>query len=147
MDIIRISNSDPMIDTLIQMSIDWENEHSCEGYGRNNKSTFIDKTIYVVLDNDEIIGYLYGTFETSSKTNTVQKENDRIFEVEEIFIKKEYRNKGIGSKLFEYVENDIKDKVDIILLSTATKDYKSILHFYINEVGMTFWNARLYKKV
>ncbi len=35
----------------------------------------------------------------------------------------------------------------MIFLSTAVKNYKSILHFYIDELGMEFWTARLYKKV
>jgi len=37
--------------------------------------------------------------------------------------------------------------MEFIMLSTATKNYKSILHFYIDELGMDFWNARLFKKI
>jgi len=35
----------------------------------------------------------------------------------------------------------------MLFLSTATKDYKRILHFYIDEMGMDFWTARLFKKL
>ena len=38
-------------------------------------------------------------------------------------------------------------KIDYIMLSTATKDYRRILHFYIDELGMDFWYARLFRKI
>lgn len=147
MEIRKIDSNDKLINELIDLSILWAEEGSCEGYVSNTPSTFIDKQIYVVIDKDEVIAYLYGYFDTSKKTNSIQKDGDRIFEVDEIYVKKQYRNKGIGTNLYNYVENDIKDKVDLILLSTATKDYKKILHFYIDELDLTFWNARLFKKV
>ena len=34
-----------------------------------------------------------------------------------------------------------------IFLSAATKAYKRTLHFYIDELGMEFWSARLFKKL
>jgi hypothetical protein len=33
------------------------------------------------------------------------------------------------------------------MLSTATKNWKAIFHFYLDELGMKFWSARLFKKV
>jgi len=40
-----------------------------------------------------------------------------------------------------------EEKVELILLSTATKNYKAILHFYLDELDMEFWNARLFKRI
>ena len=71
----------------------------------------------------------------------------KSFEIEELYVKPMYRSRGIGGKLFRYVEKEVSGGVDVILLSTATKNYRSILHFYIDELGMEFWNARLFKKV
>ena len=146
MEIRKIDENDVLIDTLIKLSVDWENEHNTEGYISNSKDTFKNTEIYVVLIDDEAIGYLYGYFRKSPVSNSVQKINDRIFEIEELYIVPKYRNMGYGKKLYKYVEEGVKDKVDLILLSTATKDYKRILHFYIDELDMTFWNARLYKR-
>jgi hypothetical protein len=33
------------------------------------------------------------------------------------------------------------------MLSTATKNFRAILHFYVDELDMNFWNARLFKKL
>ena len=66
----------------------------------------------------------------------------------ELYVKPELRSKGIGKKLFLYMEEVMKrEKVELILLSTATKNYKAILHFYLDELGMEFWNARLFKRI
>ena len=58
------------------------------------------------------------------------------------------RCSGIGKALFRYAEQQIKKTgIEFIMLSTATKNYKSILHFYIEELGMDFWSARLFRKI
>ena len=147
MEIRKIDVNSPYIKQLIDLSIEWENENSCEGYVSNNSDTFKGKEIYIMLQNNEVISYLYGYYEQSQRKNSVQNIGDTIFEIDEIFVKQQYRNKGIGNELYRYVENDIKDKANLILLSTATKDYKKILHFYIDELGLSFWNARLYKRI
>jgi hypothetical protein len=33
------------------------------------------------------------------------------------------------------------------MLSTATKNARAILHFYLDELGMEFWSARLFKSL
>ena len=74
-------------------------------------------------------------------------EGTPCFEVEELYIIPSRRNSGIGSALFRFVEEQVKDRAEYFLLSTATKNYRAILHFYIDEVGMQFWSARLFKKL
>ena len=37
-------------------------------------------------------------------------------------------------------------EADYLTLSTATKDFQAVLHFYIDLLGMDFWSARLVKK-
>ena len=58
------------------------------------------------------------------------------------------RNEGIGRALFLFAEQAVGEAgIEFIMLSTATKNYKRILHFYIDELGMDFWSARLFKKL
>ena len=70
-----------------------------------------------------------------------------VFEVEELYVKPEYRSKGIGKMLFTYAESAVRNEADYIMLSTATKNWRAIFHFYLDELGMEFWSARLFKKV
>ena len=34
-----------------------------------------------------------------------------------------------------------------MILSTATKNWQAIFHFYLDELGMEFWSARLFKRI
>ena len=46
----------------------------------------------------------------------------------------------------ENLEKELKKKGQkMMVLSTATKNWKAIMHFYIDEIDMNFWSARLYK--
>ena len=68
------------------------------------------------------------------------------FEIEELYVHPSYRSRGIGKQLMESLEKELKKKgLEMMMLSTATKNWKAIMHFYIDEVGMNFWSARLYK--
>ena len=57
------------------------------------------------------------------------------------------RDRGLGRRLFEGAEAAVSAEAEFILLSTATKNWRAILHFYLEELGMEFWSARLYKKL
>ena len=72
-------------------------------------------------------------------------EGTPFFEVEEIYIVPAMRSKGIGGELFRFAENLVWEEADFVLLSTATRNWRAILHFYIDELGMEFWSARLFK--
>ena len=41
----------------------------------------------------------------------------------------------------------MRSEADFMVLSTATKNWKAIFHFYLDELDMRFWSARLYKKI
>ena len=136
-----------VLDELIKMSIDWQNENSCYGYRANEIKDIEGNRIFIAKDNTEIIAYLFGHKVISNNMTSIMENDVPYFEIEELYVKPEYRNRGVGSKLFDYVSELLKKEVDYILLSTATKNWKAILHFYIEELGMTFWNARLFKKI
>ena len=138
--------NDYILNELIILSKEWEEENSTRGYFSNKESDIKGNRIFIAEDNKKIIGYLFGKIEVQERDTTVYKKSEKAFEVAELFVKKEYRSKGIGKELFEYTESVIRKDVDIVLLSTATKDYKKILHFYIDIMGMEFWSARLFKR-
>lgn len=137
--------SEEVLEELISMSIDWEKENSCHGYRRNQKEDIQGNRIFLAKDGDEILGYLFGYEEVQEKHSSVIEEGKKCFEVMEIYVKPNYRDKGVGRKLFEYMEEKVD--VDYLTLSTATKNYRAILRFYIEYLGLDFWSARLFKKM
>ena len=147
MQIREAEANDEVLACLIEMSKDWEKENSCHGYRANTREDIEGRRIFLAEENDRVIGYLFGKPETSENMSSIMPEGTPYFEVEEIYVIPEMRSKGIGSSLFHSAEEAAKDDAEYIVLSTATKNWKSIFHFYLDELDMTFWNARLFKRI
>ena len=147
MEIKQVSLTEEIKNILISFSTAWEAENSCYGYKANEICDLEGRTILIAYESNVPIGYLFGLFNKIEMDFATIPINSKTFEVEEMYVINNHRSKGVGQKLFYTLEAIIKDEVDYVTLSTATKNYKSILHFYIDELGMTFWYARLFKKI
>ena len=66
--------------------------------------------------------------------------------MDELYVLPEYRGKGVGKELFRKMERRIEGESSCMTLATSTKNYQAILKLYIEELGMTFANAFLYKR-
>ncbi len=132
---------------LIRMSADWEAEDNCRGYRRNGLSDIEGNRVFVAEDCGGMIGYLFGRVRRAENASSVMPDGTPYFEVEELYVKPEHRSKGVGKRLFACAESAAASEAEYILLSTATKNWKAIFHFYLDEVAMQFWNARLFKKI
>ena len=147
---IRIAETnltEEVLSELIRMSEDWEKENSCHGYRKNEKSDIDGNRIFLAFCGDHIVGYLFGHAEKSQKATSIMPDGTPCFEIEELYVCPKYRSQGIGSRLFDYVEKAVRGEVDYLMLSTATKNWRAILHFYLDELDMNFWNARLFKHI
>ena len=137
--------NDTLFARLIALSADWEREDSCRGYRENTEEDLRGRRIFVAEEDGEILGYLFGQSVKAEKMSSIMKEGTPYFGVDEIYVIPKRRSKGIGSALFRALEEAIDE--EYIVLGTATKNYRAILHFYIEELGMNFWSASLYKKI
>ena len=135
------------IKRLLELSLMWEKEESCNRYRANTEDDLQDCYILAAYD-DELIAYIYGKEEVQDKQTSVIDKNMHYFEIEELYVHPSYRSRGIGKQLMESLEKELKKKgLELMVLSTATKNWRAIMHFYIDEVGMNFWSARLYKRL
>lgn len=136
-----------ILEKLLQLSAQWAAEQNCYGYYPNTEADIRGKRIFLAEDEDGIEAYLLGKLETAKNMKSIMAEGTVYFEVEELYVVPEKRSQGIGEALFRFVEETVKKDVQFIMLSTASKNSKAILHFYLDELDMQFWSARLFKKV
>lgn len=144
----EVELTEEILAELIACSESWEQENSCHGYRKNTEEDIQGNRIFLALEDGQMVGYLFGYMDKGERKNSIYEKDEPFFEVEELYVKPELRSRGIGKQLFGYMEEKLKEeKVELILLSTATKNYKAILHFYLDELGMEFWSARLFKRI
>ncbi|MCI6957221.1 MAG: GNAT family N-acetyltransferase [Candidatus Faecousia sp.] len=136
-----------VLESLLKMSADWAAENSCRGYYPNELSDIQGNRIFLALEGETPVGYLLGHISRAERSSTVMAADTPFFEVEELYIVPDRRSRGLGGALFRYAEEQVRPEAAYILLSTATKNWKAIFHFYIEELDMEFWNARLFKKL
>lgn len=139
--------TDRVLEILIAMSVDWEAEMSTFGYRANERADIEGNRIFLAEEAGEVIGYLFGAPFESKNMKAVMPEGTRCFEVEELYVVPRHRSEGIGRALFAFAEEAVRGAADYMVLSTATKNWRAILHFYLEELNMEFWNARLFKRI
>ena len=132
---------------LIRLSEDWAAEGSCYGYRPNERADIEGNRIFLAEDGGETVGYLFGRIQESEQMRSIMPEGTPYFEVEELYVVPGRRSQGIGGELFRYAEEAVRTDARYMVLSTATKNWKAVFHFYLDELGMSFWSARLFKKI
>ncbi|MBR4158168.1 MAG: GNAT family N-acetyltransferase [Oscillospiraceae bacterium] len=141
----RIELTDDNVAQLIRLSEIWAAEGSTFGLIPNTRED-IREPAFAAFDGDLIIGYAFGHYYTTERKTSCIDVGSRCFELDELFVTPEYRSKGVGGTLFKEIEREVKDKASYLTLSTATKDYKRILRFYIEDNDMFFHDAFLIKE-
>ena len=142
--------TDDVVAQLINLSHIWAEEDISNGLVPNNKDD-LKEPCYIALDNSKIVGYIFGHFYNNEKKVSIPQGEipigERCFDIDELYVLKQYRNQGIGKNLYLLLEKEVKDEVKFITLGTSTRDYRKIFHFYIEEVDMSFHSAFIYKKI
>lgn len=133
------------VEQLIEMSRLWEAEGCSYGLRANTREDLMEP-LYVALDGERMVGYIFGKFYKTERRTSYIRIGEKCFSVEELYVLPDYRSKGIGRKLFSLLEAEVKDQAAYLTLATSTKDYRKVLRFYTEEAGMRFHDAFLIKE-
>ena len=143
--------TDEVVEQLINLSHVWCEENISNGLIPNTKEDLKEPCYIATIDN-KIVGYIFGHYYNNEKKVSLENGasipiGEKCFDIDELYVLEEYRHQGIGKRLFISIEKEVKKNTNYITLGTSTRDYRKILHFYIEEVDMTFHSAFLYKKL
>jgi ribosomal protein S18 acetylase RimI-like enzyme len=101
---------------------------------------------YVLKDAQQIIGYLMAEVRCDNEY-CVFPSGAGFVEVNDLFIAKDYRSRGLGKTLLSQCETDARQNgIQHMLLSSATKDAEAIRGFYISN-GYTIWTTQFFKSL
>ncbi len=137
--------NDDTVKQLIELSMKWQDEECSWGIIANTKED-LKEPLFVAVENDVIVGYVFGHYYIVENKTSYIEVGSNCFMVDEIYVLPTYRNKGVGKELFKLMETHVKETCEYITLSTSTKNHKSILHFYVDELDMNFHSAFLIKR-
>jgi len=139
------SKADPnTICEVIKLTKDWESEKITYGLVSGSADNYTNMDIWICTCQSEVIAYAAGNKYENELCVFSEK---AYFELEEIYVKPAYRNRGIGTKLFRYVESEIKaEGINQLLLSSANKDFDRTVRFY-QKLGMNTWTVSFFKTI
>ena len=130
---------------LIALSARWVEEECSYGMVVNQWED-LKEPLAVALDGNKIVGYCFGEFYRQQRKSSYIPLDASCFSVDELYTLPQYRGLGVGKTLFQMIEKAVAGQCGYITLTTPTKNYKAILHLYIEELGMDFYSAFLIKK-
>ncbi|MBW4510660.1 MAG: GNAT family N-acetyltransferase [Scytonematopsis contorta HA4267-MV1] len=95
--------------------------------------------IYIFENQDDITGYAILIYFWSNEYG------GEILNIDELFIKKEYRRQGIAREFFQFLENEFKNKVVAFALET-TQENHTAYKFYRQSGFEEYRNTVLFKQ-
>ncbi len=133
---------------IVNLNSIFVKENCCNNILADGEEYYANKKIFVAVEDNKIVGYGYGDFAKETNTRSFAKANDKFFELEEMYVLPEFRNLGVGQKLFKKIEMYAKQNgAKTLRLNAVSKNYKSLLNFYIEILGMEFISAYLIKNL
>ncbi len=132
-------------EALLAMSRDFEREGCCNGIRANTPDDLEGMDIFVAEEDGQPAGYIYGKAVTDDSRCRGWCPDGKYYEVEELYVRPPWRDKGVGQQLFERISREAKAQgLNALCLYAVGKDWKKLFHFYIDRLGMTFWSAALH---
>lgn len=131
---------------LIELSQKWADEGCCWGIVANSADD-LSEPMVVAQDGESIVAYAFGHYYVQERGTSYIDAGKCCFSLDELYVIPEYRGQGIGSRIYRMLEEHVRKKCSYITLTTPTKDFRSVLNLYLDELEMDFVSAFLIKNV
>jgi ribosomal protein S18 acetylase RimI-like enzyme len=139
------------IDEVLQLDRLWEQENIAREFEFVSREEFAAnlerfQTYFLVAEsNGSLVGYINGTVRPGQEGAMVSPEHEVCLEIENIYVKPDFRNRHIGGKLMEsLLEVAEKKGIQRFLVATDSKDMDKVLNFY-QRYGFQLCYVRMFK--
>ena len=144
--IIRKANRTDLI-RIQGLSLEWNDENITYGYSTTSLEELEKYRVWVAEINRNIVGYLGGYTYVSNNMKSVMPLGTSCFEIEELYVSKQYRNLKIGSLLYDTIMKElINENIVYVTLVAANRNTKQLLDFYENK-DMKVFSTRLFREI
>ena len=135
------------MDDVCRMLIQWTEEDITYGQVPTSLRALKSKLgqYFFIAEIDGCnVGFIYGSVHKSKGTAVITK-GEPYLEIEEIYVKPEFRNKGIGGRLMDNLSQSAQDNgIERFLVYSATKDLDKILKFYRSN-SFKSWYVQMFR--
>lgn len=134
------------INLIILLQQELVREKAIYGFVPSSKEELTKKLdyFYIAEDNQQIIGFVYGSVHVSEGLAVIPK-GEQYLEIDDIYVMPEFRSKEIGAELLEVITKAAENQgIKRFLVYSASKDIDKILKFY-RDNNFKPWNVQLYK--
>lgn len=129
---------------ILAMSNALVDEGCCTGMVYDTLDSLASHRILLALDDGQPVGYAYGSVETSSARVGRCEKGEAFYSLDEIYVVPASRSEGVGQLLFEALRREAaKSGCRTLRLTAVNKDWRRLLHFYVDRLGMDFLWATL----
>jgi len=139
------------IDQVYQLDTRWGREDIAYEFIPISREEFIAHlerfpTYFLVAESEGyLVGYINGSVLLNQDIPVLPKQEPYL-EIENIYVKPDFRNRQIGGKLIErLLEIAGQNGIQRFLVSTVTKDMAKILNFYQSH-GFKAWCVQMFKE-
>ena len=133
---------------VLKLSQEWFRENITFGImpdTAEDVAAYQNEYFHVALDGENVVGYITAEIIEGNEYNVFPR-GANYLRVNDLYIAKEYRSRGIGEKLLSIVEQAAdENKVQHIYISSATKDADAVRRFYQRN-GYGIWTTVFYKR-
>lgn len=138
------------IDEILRLDKQWDQENIAYEFIYVSREEFIAdlehfQPYFLVAESDEgIVGYINGSVHLSQGLAVIP-EQERYLEIENIYVKPDFRNRHLGGKLMDrLLEVAEQNGIQRFLVATDSKDMDKVLNFYRRH-GFTPWSVQMFK--
>ena len=134
------------VNEVTRLQAEWAEENITYGQTPASAQEIAGKLgpfFYVALSDSRISGFVYGTERVSEGLAVIPK-GERYLEIDELYVRPEFRNRGLGGTLMEALVRAARDRgIERFKAYSASKEFDRILAFYRRH-GFRPWYAEMF---